>query len=99
MEIRSTVSVLFLLHAAIAVCFIAQCHFALHAMKAEVREVECDESLERPGRSWAPFIVAFAAGGAANVLGKGVSPVGQPVNTNWEIARRDFLGKLHASSV
>jgi len=98
MELRSTVSVLFLLHAAIAVSFAVQCHYALHAMKSEVREVECDVPERTSSRSWAPFIVAFAAGGAANVLGKGTSPLGQPAS-NWELARRDLLGKLHASSV
>lgn len=100
MKIQSTATVLFLLHAAIAVCFVAQCYFALAVMTAplDASAEECAPSVERSGRSWSPFLVAFGAGGVVNVLGKGPSPTLQPAN-NWELARRDFLGKLHAASV
>jgi hypothetical protein len=88
---------LFLLHAAIAVFFLAQAQYAMAEMTRDSEEDRVSSSsIEAPRRnSWSPFIVAFAAGGAANVLGKGIS-ASQPAS-NWEYARRDLLGKLHAS--
>jgi len=97
MKIYSTAAILFLLHAVIAVCFLYQAQYAMVEMTRGSDE-DCIPSspIEAPRRnSWSPFIVAFAAGGAANVLGKGIS-ASQPAS-NWEYARRDLLGKLHAS--
>jgi hypothetical protein len=102
MIIRSIATALFLLHAALAVCFLVQCYYAVVDMEAEV-PAECAPSpADVPGppvprrSSWAPFLVAFAAGGMTKMLGK-PTPLDASAS-NWELARRDFLGKLHASA-
>jgi hypothetical protein len=93
MKLQQTAAVLFLLNAAIIVFFFAQIRLALAAMNAE--DTECPPAKSR-GRSWTPFVVAFAAGGAANVFGKGLG-ASQPPVSSWDYARRDLIGKLHAS--
>ena len=64
MRLQQTVAVLFLLNAAIIVFFLAQIRLAIAAMHGE--DAECLPARPR-GRSLTPFVVAFAAGGAANV--------------------------------
>jgi hypothetical protein len=93
MKLQQAAAVLFLLNAAIIVYFFAQIRLALAAMNAE--DTECPPA-RSSGRSWTPFVVAFAAGGAANVFGKGLG-AGQPAGRSWDEARRDLIGKLHAS--
>jgi hypothetical protein len=93
MKLQQAAAVLFLLNAAIIVYFFAQIRLALAAMNAE--DTECPPA-RSSGRSWTPFVVAFAAGGAANVFGKGLG-ASQPPVSSWDYARRDLIGKLHAS--